>query len=45
MIDLDGLKQVNDSLDTSAATKLLRAVGEGLARLGRSYSRIPAGRR
>jgi diguanylate cyclase (GGDEF)-like protein len=34
MIDLDGLKQVNDSQGHERGDDLLRAVGEGLARLG-----------
>jgi diguanylate cyclase (GGDEF)-like protein len=34
MIDLDGLKQVNDSQGHERGDELLQAVGEGLARLG-----------
>lgn len=34
MIDLDGLKQVNDSQGHERGDDLLQAVGEGLARLG-----------
>jgi diguanylate cyclase (GGDEF)-like protein len=34
MIDLDGLKQVNDSHGHDRGDELLRAVGEGLAQLG-----------
>ncbi|QRN54338.1 sensor domain-containing diguanylate cyclase [Dyella caseinilytica] len=34
MIDLDGLKQINDSQGHERGDELLHAVGEGLARLG-----------